>query len=239
MNAIILAAGQAKRLWPITKKLPKCLLQISNKAIIDHQIDALLSVGIEKIVIVVGFRAEKLMDHLTQTYPDVPFIFIKSRDYKKTSAAYSLWLAKEYLADTALYLNADVLFDRQIVKLIVDDPRGSITAYQRVPWDEEEVNVVLDKDDQVLEIGKQISPKLSHGEFIGITKLDPVFNKTLVSVLDEFIEKQELKKFAADSLNQTILRGETLFALDVTDYPAIEIDTIEDYTRAKDIVIPA
>jgi len=233
MKAIILAAGRAKRLRPITNNLPKCLLKFNGSAIIDYQVSALRKNKIKEIIVVVGFQKQKIIQHLKKNYPDVSFKFVENKKYKETNPAYSLWLARKYLTNSTIYLNADVLCNPEIIKKIIKDKKPSVTAIQRVPWDEEEVNVIINKDSQIIEMGKHIAKNLSYGEFIGVTKMGKKFIKNLIKVLDSFIGKKEYKKFAADAINLTIQRGEKMYALDVTNLQAIEIDTIEDLKRAK------
>ena len=234
MRAIILAAGEARRLRPITVETPKCMLVVGGKAIIDYQVDNLKSAGVTEVIVVTGFMAEKLEAHLLATHPDTNWTFIRSTEYQKTYPAHGLWLAKEYLTDETLYLNADVICHPDIVKAIVESPHESITAIQRSVWDEEEVNVVL-KDDssQIAEMGKHVARTLNDGEFIGVTKIGRDFGVELIRVLDMFIEREEFKKFAADALNLTIQRGQPMHACDVSHLPAIEIDTPEDLKNAE------
>ena len=233
MKAIILAAGEARRIRPLTVDTPKCLLQVGDKAIIDYQIDNLKSAGITQVIVVTGFMAEKLEQHLTTNHPDIAWTFIRSTEYQKTYPAHGLWLAKEFLKDTVLYLNADVICHPEIISGVVTSEHDSITAIQRSAWDEEEVNVIL-KDDssQIAEMGKYIAKTLNDGEFIGVTKIGKAFGPELIKVLDMFVEYEEFKKFAADAINLTIQRGHAMHALDVTHLPAIEIDTPEDLSEA-------
>jgi len=236
MKAIILAAGQASRLRPITKNTPKCLLKIKGTSIIDHQVDTLYKNGINEIIVVVGFRSKKIIDYLVNHHHEIKFHFIFNKKFKETKAAYSLWLARKYLKDPVLYLNSDVFFSPEIIKNIIKSKNSSVTAIQRVPWDEEEVNVITQKNMQIIEIGKHIDEKLSCGEFIGITKLGKEFNKNLIKTLDYFIKKKEYQKFAADAINLAIKNyGGKIYALDVTSWPAIEIDTIDDFKRAQEM----
>lgn len=235
MKAIILAAGEARRLRPITDHTPKCMLMVGEKRIIDYQLSNLKEAGITDVVFVLGFNAAMITSHLEEQYPEFTFTFLINPDYATTNPAYSLCLAKPYLTEGALYLNADVICHPDIIKHIVFSPHDSITALQKTSWEEEEVNIILDETDQViLEIGKHIQKDSSRGEFIGVTKISPGFAQTLIPVLEKFVADNELKKFAADALNVAIQQGEVLYALDVSDLPAIEIDTPEDYARAEE-----
>lgn len=238
MKAIILAAGEAKRLRPLTENIPKCLLEVGDKAIIDYQIDNLKAAGVREVVVVTGFMAEELERHLYNNHPDMIWVFIRSTEYQKTYPAHGLWLAKEFLKETVLYLNADVICHPEIVNAIVKSEHESITAIQRSAWDEEEVNVILKEDSsQIAEMGKNVAKTLNDGEFIGVTKIGIEFGAELTDVLDQFIEREEFKKFAADALNLTIQRGHAMYAFDVTHLPAIEIDTPEDLSEANKKIV--
>ena len=236
MKAIILAAGQAKRLRPITKDTPKCLLKIGGVSIIDHQLNCLKRNNIKNVLVVVGFKSKKLTTHLLKKHPDIDFEFIINDNYKNTNAAYSLWLAKGHLKESVIYLNSDCFFHPKIAEIVIKSKKDSLTAIQRVPWDEEEVNVKVNKKLLVMEIGKHLMAEESFGEFIGFTKLGKKFNQQLTEALDFFVAQKEYKKFAADAINLTIknLQGK-MYIADVTNWPATEIDTIKDFERAREV----
>jgi choline kinase len=233
MRAIILAAGRARRLFPITHKTPKCLLTIGNSTLIDRLVQSLKEHGIKEMVVVVGFRAKTIIKHLTANHPDVIFKFINNKDYAKTNPSHSLWLASKYLKSDILYLNADVLCDPKIITNIIKSKKPSVTALQQNDWDPEEVNIIVNKKMQVLEIGKHIGPRESKGEFIGITKLSKHFNNHLRKILNILNKNSDRQKFAVDAINMSIKKGGILYALDVSRYKAHEIDTIEDYEFAQ------
>ncbi|HPV70768.1 MAG TPA: phosphocholine cytidylyltransferase family protein [Candidatus Magasanikbacteria bacterium] len=236
MDAIILAAGQAKRLKPLTNDLPKCLLEISGTTIIDHQINCLKQNGIKNIILVVGFQSKKLTDYVSQKHPSINFEFIINNQFETTNAAYSLWLAKNHLNNAVIYLNSDSFFHPRIIEQIIKSKKDSITAIQRTPWDEEEVKVKIKNKSLIVEMGKDLKEKESYGEFIGVTKLGKKFNPDLVKSLDLFISEKENKKFAADAINLTINKfNKKMHILDVTQWPAIEIDTVQDYKNAQEL----
>lgn len=64
MKAVVLAAGRGERLWPLTEETPKPLLPIANKPILERTCEALVDAGIRQIILVVGFRSEKIRDRL-------------------------------------------------------------------------------------------------------------------------------------------------------------------------------
>ena len=233
MKAIILAGGQAKRLRPLTRNRPKCLLKVRGKTILDYQIEALLKNGLREFIIVSGPFTSQLRHHIKKYFPEIDVRYLNNKRYETTGPAFGLNLSRKYLTGSVLYLNSDVLFEPKIVEKIMKSRHPSVTAIQKTPWDEEEVNVIIDKKNRVIEIGKQISKDLSCGEFIGITKFDSSFNRKLVLALADFVKEGFIKKFAADAVNLAIQRGGKIYAVDVSKFKAMEVDTIEDYQEAK------
>jgi len=233
MKAIILAGGPSSRLLPLTKDTPKCLLPVRGKPIIDYQMSALIRNGVKEIIIVVGFKKEKIIEHLSKNYPMLSFVFINNEKYRTTGPAYGLWLARDHLNDSIIYLNSDVLYGANIIKRIKKNKNSSVTAIQQTPWKEEQVNIITDNGGVIQEIGKHISKESNCGEFVGVTKLDHYFCKKLVEALDSFTNQGTTNKFAADAINLAISQGAEMHALDITDLKTLEIDTETDLKEAE------
>jgi choline kinase len=233
MKAVILAAGQAVRLRPVTHDTPKCLLQVGDNTIIDLQIKVLKDSGINDVTIVTGFKADILEKHLSRHHSDINLTFIRNDKFESTKPGYALWLIKEKLSGPIVYLNADLLCEPSIIKEIINSKKSS-TAIQKIEWNEEAVNVIMDNDSRLLAIGKKISKEESHGEFIGATKFSGSFSEVMRSILSNFDEEKWKNAFAVDVINEVIKNGkEPMYGLDVTDKIAVEIDTIADYENAK------
>ncbi len=232
MKAVILAAGCSRRLRPILKYNPKCLLEIGSELIIDRQIDSLVQNGIKKITIVVGYKAERIMRHLTKNFSNLHFQFIYNPFYYKTNTIYSLHLAQKEMDEDFLYFNGDVLFDKKIVKELVLSPYKDVLAINKSRVAEEEVKVVLDKD-LVLDIGKKLDPAICAGEFIGIAKFSKRFNRFFKKELKKEVEKGNVNDFFEKALQNLVLRKHKLYVKDITKYPVIEIDFPKDLEKAK------
>lgn len=237
MRAIILAAGKSTRLRPLTENTPKCLLEINGQAIIDYQIKDLLDNGVDEIIVVTGFQGEKITAHLNKNYPGVNLTFIENKEFETTAPSYSLWLAKDLMKGGFLYLNSDLFCHPAIIRSVIEHEKPNITAIQKIEWNEEAVNVISDPEGNVLKIGKNIEEKENCGEFIGITKIGPEFSEKLIAALKDFVAQNEKRKFAVDAIDSAIRLGGSLYALDVTHLPAVEIDTLEDYQRAQTLSI--
>jgi len=237
MKAIILAAGASKRLRPMTDNIPKCLIKIGRKSIIDYQIEALTNSGITNIFIVVGYLAEKIMKHLTLTYPDINFRFIYNPYYMRTNTIYSLWLASSEMNEDFVYLNADVLFDKKIIKNLVESPFRNCLAISHQKCSDEEVKVIIDTNNLVKDIGKDIDPKQSDGEFIGIAKFSKEFNIHFKNKVDYLVREGKVNAFFELALKELIHLSQ-LYVIDVNNLPYIEIDFFNDLEKAKRDIYP-
>ena len=108
MKAIILAAGIGSRLRPLTNNIPKCLVEVNNKSIIEYQIDAYLEAKVEEIIIITGYLSKHLVEFIQKKYKSENIKFIENKNYNDTNNMYSLYLAKDYLLDKNFILsNAD------------------------------------------------------------------------------------------------------------------------------------
>ncbi len=109
MKAIILAAGKGTRLDGTAVK-PKCLVEIGGLTLLQRQVESLRELNIERIVLVIGFGAESIRKEC-----DSDISFVENIHFAQTSSLYSLWLAREHLAEGFVVLNSDVLFHPQLL----------------------------------------------------------------------------------------------------------------------------
>src|SRR3569832_719199 len=116
MKAIILAAGKGTRINGHDMK-PKCLFEVGGQTLLARQMEALREAGINEIVIVLGFEAERIRS----LYEHAASFVINSR-FEETSSMYSLWLAREHLLNGFVVLNCDVLFHPQLLARLLSSP---------------------------------------------------------------------------------------------------------------------
>jgi choline kinase len=241
MKALLLAAGRGSRLLPLTDTRPKCLLPIAaDLTIFDIQMSALRAHNISDVLLVTGHAADKLMTHAKQNHADLSFTFIHNERYMETGPAYSFWFSRDYFDEGSplLYLNSDVLFDDSTLDQVLKHPAESTTAIIESEWDEEEVNVVTSASGDITRLGKNIAANESMGEFVGISKLSPLFIKKMLAVAGAFIARDDYQRFAADAINGVVTSGTPLYAVRVDPTRIMEIDTPEDYARAQEVWQP-
>ena len=137
MKAIILAAGVARRLYPLTCTIPKCLLEVGSKTILDRQLGALKSSGITDIIMVVGYYRESIIGHVRDNFPDINCEFVINHHYFETNTAYSLHLCSDLIKNQPfLLMNDDVLYPQELLNRVIEQAiRGSAPAQINVPRD--------------------------------------------------------------------------------------------------------
>ena len=234
MKAVILAAGIASRLRPLTDHKPKCLLEIGNKCLLERAIDGLLENNLQDIIIVTGYLQEQIVSFVSGHYPDLKIEYIYNEKYASTNNIYSLWLAgRSVRGQDILLLDSDILFDPVLVRAVLDSQYENSLALNAHPLGEEEMKVIPDTDGKVLEISKTCSIGKAIGESIGIEKMSRTYIRHLYEELDRLIlnEGQE-NVFYEVAFERLIAQGQTFEIVDTTHYFSMELDTVEDFKQA-------
>ena len=236
MKAIILAAGTASRLRPLTLHTPKCLLKVGERTLLGRSMDALIKAGIREFCIVTGYLHEQIEDFVSQTYGEsIDVCFIHNKDYETTNNIYSLWLARPKAdGQEVLLLDSDLLYDGQIVERVLADSHDNVLTLIRHELGEEEMKVVMNEDGAITEISKTCDPALAAGESLGIERMGKAYTTALYKELDIMMNQEHLEnKFYELAFLRLIAKGFTFSVLDVTELFSCELDTIEDFENAK------
>ena len=235
MRAIILAAGMASRLRPLTNNTPKCLLKIGERSLLQRSIDALINNGIKEIVIVTGYLHKQIEDFVKQQYPNINISFIHNEVYDSTNNIYSLWLARPKAdGEEILLLDSDLLYDPEIITRILSTNAENVLTLIRHDLGEEEMKVVTDSS-VIIEISKTCSPSDAIGESLGIEKMGKSYTSALYKELEPMMALEHLENvFYEKAFERLIPKGHTFKVLDVTDLFSCELDTIEDFQNAKE-----
>lgn len=238
MQAVILAAGEARRLRPLTEKQPKCLLEVTDgTTILDATVKNLLWAGVEELVLVTGFCGEHVRAHMATRYPRLQIRWVHNERFATTNNAYSLWLAREAVRGPFLLLDADILFDRCILAMLLGVKHQDALAVRTAGrWSEEDMKVVLDAQGFVQTISKQVGVESATGESIGIEKFSAQFARALFAELARRIDDGPgVQEFYEASFQAVIDAGMRLYGLDISPLPCVEIDTLEDYRHAREV----
>lgn len=237
MLGVILAAGMASRLRPLTDTCPKCLLSIGNRSLLQRTVDALVDNKITEIVVVTGYRHEMIEDFLKKTYPNLAMHFIYNTDYQTTNNIYSLWLTRPYCdGRDILLMDSDILFDPAIVSVMLSQ-EGNALALNRHDCGEEEMKVCVDADNNITELSKTCSCQEAVGESVGFEKMTPTYTQALFAELDVMMNKEHLENvFYERAFERLIPQGHTFHVVDTTEIFSMELDTVEDFNNAKSFI---
>ena len=234
MKAIILAAGQGKRLLPLTQDTPKTLLNISGTTILEYQLVTLASCNVKEVVLVGGFRVDKLKDYADRYIAlhglDLKLKVINNKDYAITNNLYSLWLAKDEMTSDFLVINGDNVFDRRaIVKMIQQkDITAAVAIHKNPSYDDEDMKVRI-IGSNVVEISKGIDNLEASGESIGLRLFRGKGVVAFKYALDlAMIEDVRRSAFFVRAIQHMIDMGHHVEYVDVTEYKYGELDFFED-----------
>jgi NDP-sugar pyrophosphorylase family protein len=131
-TALLLAAGLGMRLAPLTVALPKCLVCVSGVPILERLVCSLDSHGIERLVIVTGYRAEMIRDYLGESFGGIAIEYLLSPLFATTNDIYSLWLARQLIDEPFLLVESDVIFDGPLLAPLLQPDR--IAVSRQLPW---------------------------------------------------------------------------------------------------------
>lgn len=242
MKAIILAAGMASRLRPLTENTPKCLLKVGKKCLLQRSIDALASNGIRDFVIVTGYLHEMIETFVAEQYGNnINVKFIHNDVFDSTNNIYSLWLARpEAEGQEILLLDSDLLYDPRIITKVMESDADNVLTLIRHELGEEEMKVVLDRENStIIEISKTCNPADAAGESLGIEKMGCRYTSALYQELEPMMNEEHLENvFYERAFERLIAKGHTYKVIDVTELFSCELDTVEDFENAKE-KIPA
>lgn len=171
MKAVVLSAGQGKRLLPLTEETPKCLLPVaSDRSMLGFQVEQLAEAGFDDIVVVTGFRADLVDQAVARMQrPGAAVRSLYNPFYGVADNLSSVWLACEEMNSDFLLLNGDTLFHTAALERVLDSPPApvTVTISEKVHYDSDDMKVRLD-DGRLAEIGKEIAPEATDAESIGM-----------------------------------------------------------------------
>jgi choline kinase len=240
VTAIILAAGVARRLAPLTDHTQKSLLPVAGRAILARMLDALHSVGVRRVVIVVGHCADQVRALVATAPAGMAVECIDNPAYQKGSSL-SLYCARAVITrEPTLIMDADVVFPREFLRRLVDAPAAQAFLIDESFTDTGEEVKIYVRDGRVIALGKKVVPRAWDrvGEGIGFFKCGPDAGHQLIGLLEQVIEDSQGMCEYEDALHLLVSR-QRVEAVSVTGLPWTEVDFAEDMRRAQTEIFPA
>ena len=240
MQAVILAAGMGKRLKELTKDRTKCMVEVNGVTLIDRMLHQIEAHKLSRIVIVVGYEGEKLIDYIETLDIKTPITYINNPIYDKTNNIYSLALAKDYLcSDDTLLFESDIIVEDSVIDLLLNDKRETLALVDKYESWMDGTCVKLRDDDSIEAFvsrkGFKFNETNEYFKTVNIYKFSRGFSQThYVPFLDAYS-----KALGNNEYYEQVLRVITML-----DEPAIrakrldghlwyEIDDIQDLDIAS------
>ncbi|MGB2845099.1 MAG: helix-turn-helix domain-containing protein [Candidatus Aminicenantaceae bacterium] len=244
MKAIIIAAGMGNRMRPYTVDLPKCMLKFGGKTLFQRQQEALNACKVKNIVLVKGYKKEKIK------YPGIKYYV--NDNYQNNNILDSLFYAEKEIEGEVIVSYSDILFEKQVVERLLESKKD-ISIIVDIKWQEyyedrkdhpieEAENVIFDAENNVVEIGKILTKKHDvHGEFIGMIKLTARgseifkrhYNRSKKLFWGKPFQRAATfeKAYLTDMIQEMVDLGVPIHCV-IIERGWKEIDTVEDYKKA-------
>ncbi len=243
MQAIILAAGMGKRLGKYTENNTKCMLPVNGIRLIDRTLTMLTHLSINRVIIVVGYKSQSLIDHIGTRYNDkLKIEFINNPIYNKTNNIYSLALAKEKMVeDDTILLESDLIYEESLLQMIVRNPFPNLAlAAKWESWMDGTV-IRIDEENNIINfVPKEAFNYNEAAEYyktVNIYKFSKEFAKyKYVPFLNAYCMALGNNEYYEQVLRViTLLNNADLKALPIGDKLWYEIDDIQDLDIAETI----
>lgn len=235
-KTIILGAGQGRRLLSLTENMPKCLLPVSGKPIIERQIDALLAAGIDDITVVTGFQSSLVETQLQRRYANhaqVGTIFNPFFEVADNLA--SCWIARSVMDGDFLLLNGDTIFDEAVLAQVLNSDPAPITlgVDYKSAYDADDMKVQLDERGWVKHVSKTLSAAQTDAESIGLIFFRDRGPQLFRSAVENALRHQAALKFWYLNIIDNLADKQVVKACSVSGHVWCEIDFAADLARAE------
>lgn len=240
MQAIILAAGMGKRLKELTRNNTKCMVKVNGETLIERLLHQLDSIRLNRVVIVVGYEGQKLIDYIHTLNISTPITFVDNPIYDKTNNIYSLSLAKDYMKeDDTLLFESDIILEDKILTGLVEDPRDTLALVDEYkPW-MDGTCLRLDENDKIIDFisGKKFDFTNTEGCYktVNIYKFSKHFaEKQYIPFLNAYQEALGVNEYYEQVLRViTMLDGAEIVAKRLNGEKWYEIDDEQDLDIAE------
>ncbi|MGN0729054.1 aminotransferase class I/II-fold pyridoxal phosphate-dependent enzyme [Treponema sp.] len=240
MQSIILAAGMGSRLGSLTADNTKCMVKVNEVTLIERLLHQLEKLNLSKIVIVTGYKGEKLQNYINAMGIKTEIVFVDNPVYDKTNNIYSLYLARDYLLneDTMLF-ESDIIFDDNIIKSLYTDKRETLAVVAKYESWMDGTVVRLSDDDEILDVipGKDFnySEREHYFKTVNVYKFSKTYSEQYyVPFLEAYIHAVGNNVYYENVLRiLTMLDNTGIHAMRLNGEKWYEIDDIQDLEIAS------
>lgn len=241
MRSIILAAGIGSRLRPLTLSLPKCLIPVAGKPILEYQLSALFRAGVKEITVVIGYLGDRVISFVERWIKEnesdrASISFVENPFYRTTNNMYSLYLTRDgFYGQPFILLNGDVVLSEEIIRNLLSNKKSDLVCVDTGAFFEESMKITIDENGYVSDISKVISREIAYGVSIDVYKFSSESSKLLFDMVTQIVEQEKNLKEWTEVAMQRLFRNRKLKMrpFDIKGLKWFEIDTFEDLEVAN------
>jgi len=248
MKVIIIGAGSGKRIGEFAKKIPKSLLKINGKTILERQVSLFKKNNLNKIIVVTGPNKEKF------DLKDISYVF--DSKYSEHDILGSLMEARNFFNDELIVTYSDIIYDESVLQQILES-KSDIGIVIDFDWEKSYVNrtehpkieaenVLVDNSGNIIEIRKNIQNKNNNvAEFLGVIKLSKSGAKEFIKKFEmlekchkgDFHNAKSLSKAYLTDMIQELVDSKTKVTPIAITGKWCEVDTLQDLQNAEKIFL--
>ena len=241
INAIILSAGQGKRLLPLTEDRPKCLLSVAGKTILEWQVQTLLAAQIDKLFIITGFNSQLVEEHVKDRFgaeqERIHIVF--NPFYSVSDNLASCWMARHAMDEDFILLNGDTLFEQTVLDTVLLSPPTPVTLVvdYKDSYDNDDMRVEL-YDSMVKAVSKTLPDEHTMAESIGLL----YFRGKGPALFRDHLHRQMKQKNGLRlwflNVVDALARQSLVRACSISGHRWCEIDFKKDLDSAEAVMLP-
>lgn len=225
MKALILNSGMGTRMGEITSVHPKCMTEINEKeTILSRQLKQLVEYGIDEVVMTTGYFDDILIRYCMSLGLSIKFEFIKNDKFSETNYIYSIYCARDYLNDDIILLHGDLVFDNQVLGMVLDSEKSCMTVSSTQAIPAKDFKAVVDNG---------LIKKIGIEFFNNVLAAQPMYKlnsedwKIWLDAIISFCENDNVKCYAENAFNEVSDKC-CIVPVDVNNLLCSEIDCVED-----------
>jgi len=237
LKAIILSAGQGRRLMPLTSNMAKCSLTLHGASILEWQLSQIAQCDIDEVIVVTGFAFERV-DAIVDSIRFINVRTLHNPMYAHTDNLGTCWEARFEMDEPFVLMNGDTLFEAAVLQRLLNSDKSypvTLATDSKPHFDLDDMKIISDGD-RLLKVSKQLDISLVHGESIGLMVFNQTGAKAFTEKLEEMMDQSNALKLwylsAIDQLASDGLAG--ICPIDGLSW--CEVDDAADFTAAADVV---
>ena len=227
-RAIILAAGRGTRMASYSNASHKSLLEFKGEPLLRRQLRSFSEAGIKEFVIVGGYLIDQMQSFVNTCEQDITLVY--NPFYAQTNSIGSLWFARQFMEGDVFLTNGDTYFESAIFSKLLSNPNDYVFGIDESKKNDADYRVVL-MNDEVLDMGKDISEQDTMAEYIGIALIRNSGIGLFRELLENTVKSGNYNLWWEDLFVELMAKSRKISYVDVTGFKWFEVDVVSDYRK--------